>query len=175
MVNYDWTVHVPTRGEQRGHTFFVAVRPHTAMFLRAVSKWYEVVVFTASLQHYADPVIDLIDADQCISRRYFRQACQLQHGNFVKDITAVRQDLSQVIIVDNSPVAYSLQEDNGVPISTWIDDPTDDALAALLPVLQGLSLLNDVRSILRLRSGRRPTPPPTRMQVAMHADGSNPP
>ena len=50
MANYDWRVSVPASGEQRGHTFFVAVRPHVAMFLRAVSKWYEVVVFTASLQ-----------------------------------------------------------------------------------------------------------------------------
>jgi len=50
MANYDWRVSVPASGEQRGHTFFVAVRPHTAMFLRAVSKWYEVVVFTASMQ-----------------------------------------------------------------------------------------------------------------------------
>jgi hypothetical protein len=32
-----------------------------------------------------------------------------QDGNFLKDISAVRQDLSQVVIVDNSPVAYSLQ------------------------------------------------------------------
>lgn len=166
MVNYDWTVNVPGRGQQRGHTFFVAVRPHTAMFLRAVSKLYEVVVFTASLQHYADPVIDLIDADQCISRRYFRPACKLHHGNFLKDITSVRQDLSQVVIVDNSPIAFSLHEDNGVPISTWIDDPEDDALAALLPILQGLVLLNDVRSILRLRSKGRPTPPPATMQVS---------
>ena len=44
------------------------------------------------------------------------------------------------------------QEENGVPISTWIDDPNDDALATILPVLQGLALLNDVRSILRLRT-----------------------
>ena len=39
-----------------------------------------------------------------------------------------------------------------MPISTWIDDPNDDALATILPVLQGLALLNDVRSILRLRT-----------------------
>lgn len=29
-------------------------------------------------QHYADPVIDLIDADQRVSRRFFRSACKLQ-------------------------------------------------------------------------------------------------
>ena len=50
MLKYDWRIRVPTTSEQRGHTFFVAVRPHTSMFLRAVSKCYEVVVFTASLQ-----------------------------------------------------------------------------------------------------------------------------
>ena len=49
MANYDWRVYVPASGEQRGHTFYVAVRPHTSMFLRAVAQCFEVVVFTASL------------------------------------------------------------------------------------------------------------------------------
>jgi len=73
----------------------------------------------------------------------------------------VRADLSQVVIVDNSPVAYSRHADNAVPISTWTDDPADDALLGLLPLLAGLPLLNDVRSILSLRNAPPGQHPPS--------------
>jgi len=148
---YNWKIHIPASGDQRSCTFYVAVRPHTSLFLQAMSRWYEVVVFTASLQHYADPVIDLIDPGKCISRRFFRPSCRVEQGNFLKDISVVRQDLSQVVIVDNCPAAYSLHADNGIPIQTWHNDPNDDALLSLLPILSGLVLLKDVRSILSLR------------------------
>lgn len=39
-----------------------------------ISQWYKVVIFTASMSEYADPVIDWLDQDQTfISQRYFRQ------------------------------------------------------------------------------------------------------
>jgi CTD nuclear envelope phosphatase 1 len=44
-----------------------------------------------------------------------------------------------------------MHEDNALPIETWFEDPTDEALLNLLPLLGGLILLNDVRSILSLR------------------------
>mmetsp|Transcript_15980 Transcript_15980/g.32825 ORF Transcript_15980/g.32825 Transcript_15980/m.32825 type:complete len:268 (+) Transcript_15980:211-1014(+) len=157
--HFDWEVHVPPSSHP-ACTFFVSVRPHTALFLRAVSRWYEVVVFTASLQHYADPVIDRIDPAGCVSRRLFRPACREEKGNFIKDLSTVRDDLSQVVIVDNSPAAYTYNADNAVPISTWYNDREDDALLGLLPLLSGLVLLNDVRSILSLRNNPPGQPQP---------------
>jgi Dullard-like phosphatase family protein len=109
LQRYDWKVHVTTADNPTGCTFFVAKRPHIDSFLRAVSRWYEVVVFTASLQHYADPVIDLLDPGGLVCRRFFRGACVEQKGNFVKDLSAVRSDLSQVVIIDNTPSAYRCQ------------------------------------------------------------------
>lgn len=38
-----------------------------------VCEWYEVVVFTASLSQYANPVIDLLDPKGQIKRRLFRE------------------------------------------------------------------------------------------------------
>jgi len=151
LFRHDYKIHISTADSPAGCWFFVKKRPHIDRFLRAVSRWFEVVVFTASLQHYADPVIDLIDPERLVCRRFFRQACVDRNGNLVKDLSQVRSDLSQVVIVDNSPTAYSLHEDNALPIESWVDDPTDEALLELIPVLSGLVLLNDVRSILSLR------------------------
>ena len=40
---------------------------------------------------------------------------------------------------------------NGIPIEGWINDPNDEALLDLLPMLDSLRFTNDVRNILGLR------------------------
>lgn len=98
-----------------------------------MSEWYDIVIFTASLRQYADPVIDQLDSRNLASRRLFRevraplpvqlhipscdtcdqrvtdapQSCLQVGGNFVKDFDKVGWDKSSTIIIDNSPIAYS--------------------------------------------------------------------
>ncbi len=45
----------------RSVLYHVYKRPWTDYFLRKVASWYTVVIFTASVQEYADPVIDWLD------------------------------------------------------------------------------------------------------------------
>lgn len=71
--------------------------------------WYHVIIFTASLRKYADPVIDMLATNGAIPKRLFREACSLQQGAFLKDLSTVSQDLRGVLIIDNSPGAFSLQ------------------------------------------------------------------
>jgi len=45
---------------------------------------------------------------------------------------------------------------NGIPIEGWINDPHDECLLDLLPMLDSLRFTNDVRRVLGLRGfGRR--------------------
>jgi CTD nuclear envelope phosphatase 1 len=54
--------------------YHVYKRPFVDYFLRKVSGWYTLVVFTASMKEYADPVIDWLDAGTGIlNRRFFRE------------------------------------------------------------------------------------------------------
>ncbi|WFD03292.1 protein-serine/threonine phosphatase [Malassezia obtusa] len=127
-------------------------RPWVDYFLRKVASWYQVVIFTASMQEYADPVIDWLDGGQgLISGRLFRESCTLRDGSYLKDLTVVDRDLRRVCLVDNSPVSYVLQEANGIPVEGWTHDPSDVALLDLLPILDGLRYATDVRHILGLR------------------------
>ena len=67
---------------------------------------------------------------------------------FIKDLSGLGRDLKNVIIVDNSPVAYSLQPENGIPITTWIDNKKDIMLPQLSLLLKALSKVEDVREYL---------------------------
>lgn len=54
----------------------VLKRPYCHEFLDAVSQWYNLVVYTASVQSYADPVIDWLEKDRkYFQRRFYRQHC----------------------------------------------------------------------------------------------------
>jgi len=129
--------------------FFVHKRPHVDFFLKIVSQWYELVVFTASMEIYGTAVADKLDNDQgLLRRRYYRQHCTLDFGSYTKDLSAICSDLASVFILDNSPGAYRSYPDNAIPIKSWFNDPTDTALLNLLPVLDALRFVSDVRSVL---------------------------
>ncbi|KAJ3506045.1 hypothetical protein NLJ89_g7090 [Agrocybe chaxingu] len=138
----------------RSTLYHVYKRPFVDFFLRTVSGWYTLVIFTASMQEYADPVIDWLDAGRGIlGHRLFRDSCtQLPNGSYTKDLSVVEADLSRVCLVDNSPISYSVNEANGIPIEGWTHDPSDEALLDLLPVLDSLRFTSDVRRVLGLRT-----------------------
>ncbi|KAL2118580.1 hypothetical protein VTJ04DRAFT_8240 [Mycothermus thermophilus] len=143
-----------TLGPQHPILYYVHKRPHCDEFLRRVSKWYNLVIFTASVQEYADPVIDWLEAERkYFSARYYRQHCTFRHGAFIKDLSSVEPDLSKVMILDNSPLSYMFHQDNAIPIQGWISDPTDSDLMYLIPFLEGMQYVSDVRALLALRGG----------------------
>lgn len=95
--------------------FFVHKRPHVDFFLDVVSQWYELVVFTASMEIYGAAVADQLDGNrQILRRRYFRQHCTLDYGSYTKDLSAISNDLSSIFILDNSPGAYRAYPGNSI-------------------------------------------------------------
>ncbi|XP_043473594.1 CTD nuclear envelope phosphatase 1 homolog isoform X1 [Leptopilina heterotoma] len=129
--------------------FFVHKRPHVDFFLDIVSQWYELVVFTASMEIYGAAVADKLDNNRGIlRRRYYRQHCTPEMGSYTKDLAAICSDLASVFILDNSPGAYRAYPNNAIPIKSWFSDASDTALLSLLPVLDALRFTQDVRSVL---------------------------
>ncbi|OJJ49584.1 hypothetical protein ASPZODRAFT_12712 [Penicilliopsis zonata CBS 506.65] len=172
-----------TLSPQHPILYYVHKRPHCDDFLRKVCKWYKLVVFTASVQEYADPVIDWLEQERkFFHARYYRQHCTFRNGAYIKDLSSVEPDLSKVMILDNSPVSYIFHEgmlllsplftnpsisqhwhphtilaDNAIPIEGWINDPTDNGLLHLIPMLEALQYVTDVRALLALRRGETET------------------
>jgi CTD small phosphatase-like protein 2 len=128
------------------------VRPGAESFLQEVAKYYEVVIFTAALQDYADSILDELDKEGCISYRLYRQHALPYEGNYIKDLSRVGRALHKMIIVDNLAENFQFQSENGIMIKTWVGDPKDTALFELAPILKGLVCLNNHRD--RYQEGR---------------------
>ncbi len=127
------------------HFVYVAKRPGVDEFLIEMAKHYEIVIYTASLNKSADPLLDLLDPNRVIRARLFRESCVYYEGNYVKDMSLIDRDLSQAIIVDNSPSSYIFHPENAIDCSSFIDDPEDRELDQIGAFLKGIRNVKDVR------------------------------
>ncbi|KAH7056784.1 HAD-like domain-containing protein [Linnemannia elongata] len=139
---------VPVEIDNQSHNVYVIKRPGVDTFLQKMGEIYEVVIFTASLSKYADPVLDMLDIHKVIKHRLFRESCFNHKGNYVKDLSVIGRDLKNTIIIDNSPASYIFHQTNAVPISSWFNDPHDTELLDLIPFLADMTVVDDVNPIL---------------------------
>ena len=127
----------------------VLKRPYLDEFLNIVTQKYEVVIFTASISDYANPLLDQLDPMKKISHRLFREHCtKADNGLFIKDLNRLGRDLKNVIIIDNNPVSFIANKANGLPILTWHSIQSDNELIKLIPLLTYLSNVDDIRPII---------------------------
>ena len=153
-IDYNNVMHKPDiflnidfRGNN--HNVYVLKRPYVHEFLKEMNKIYNIIIFTASVKEYANPLLDNLDTEKVIKKRLFREDCCIgATGKFIKDLKVLNMNLKDLILVDNNPISYSYNICNGVPIKTWHFDKTDQELIKLIPVLQFLSNVNDVRDYI---------------------------
>merc|ERR1719456_795385 len=116
-----------------------AIRPGMHDFLARTNQLgYEIVVFTAATQDYADWVCDQIDHERLVHHRLYRQHALPWGPIFVKDLARLGRALDRTLIIDNVQENFMLQPHNGIFICTWYDDPQDTALSGLSPLLDEL-------------------------------------
>ena len=139
---------------------YVFKRPGVDMFLKRLSRYYELVIFTASIDKYANPVIDALDKNRLCKYRLYREHCTCMYNEqispkntflknvFVKDLKKLGRRMEDILILDNSPIAYLFQKQNALPIKTWLDDRNDIELYKYLRPLEYLAKVDDVRDVI---------------------------
>ena len=129
------------------------IRPNCITFLKNLSRIYEIVIFTAASQDYADWILDVLDPTHSyIQHRLYRQHTQYDDGVYVKDLLLLGRDLRRTLIIDNIKENFERQAANGFEIVTWLQDPQDRELERLQTFLQGLveAQVKDVRPMINL-------------------------
>merc|ERR1719189_298927 len=136
------------------YTVYMNKRPYLDAFLDEVSKWFEVVVFTASQKCYADKLLETIDPEgKRIAHRLFRGSCAHYMDNFLKPLGILGRELKNCVIIDNSPQCFAFEVDSGIPCTSWFDDQRDNELMRLMPYLREMKDLDDLRPYLRKTFG----------------------
>ena len=124
------------------------MRPYAISFLKRMRKNFEIIAFTASERCYADAILNEIDPEyEYISHRLYREHCVRLHKKvYAKDLRIINRDLSKMVLVDNSPLSYLYQVENGIPILPFYAGE-DTELLALEKYLDRVKMERDVRKL----------------------------
>ena len=113
----------------------INIRPLWKKTLNLIKKYYNIVVFTASHQAYADAVLDFMDPNKKYFKyRLYRNNCSLVNVDgaqfYVKDLDIFNEahDLKDIVIIDNSVLSFIYHLENGIPIVPYYNEDKDGAL-----------------------------------------------
>ena len=128
---------------------YVYIRPNIRHFMDKVSKMFDVFIFTASEQSYADPIIDQVCPGVDMDHRIYRESCKFIDGNVCKDLGFFNRSLRKIILVDDKVNTFTFFPDNTISIRPWTDQENDTVLVKrILPVLKKCHKATDVRSVI---------------------------
>ena len=134
---------------------YVKVRIGTEKFIKEMSKYCEICIFTASTKYYADTVINGLGNHDLIDYRLYRQHTSMCGGVNIKDLSKLGRNLEKIIIIDNIEENYQLQPNNGINISDFEGADNDNELEYLLDDLlevvkePGKNVTNELHKVRR--------------------------
>ena len=149
----DYDVKIPWRYSKNLEYKHVNIRPYVIEVLLELSDLFTIIVFTASTQDYADPILNFLDKDfNLIKKRFYRHHWYKTEDQVtMKDLRIFEQcgfDLKDIILVDNATHWFGFQVDNGIPIIPFINNKEDKEFIHLLHFLKKIVDVEDVRPIL---------------------------
>ena len=127
-------------------------------FLEKMSKKFELVIFTAARQDYADVIIDKIDPEgKFIAHRLYRQHCEQVEVNlgskkeyFIKNLDIItNRKKEDLLIIDNYVYSFAVDMDNGIPIKDYRYGKNDHELEFLCEALSDLKSFMDSRTYIK--------------------------
>ena len=96
----------------------------------------EVILFTAGVEDYAAPIADRLQLKyNCFAGRLYRPAtvaCSLYPC--IKDLSLLGRDLARTVLVDDTPLAFCRQPDNGIPVFNFRRAPRGTDVAKYICV-----------------------------------------
>lgn len=135
-----------------------AKRPGVDKFLQTLAQYYEIVLYSPSMDAIADPVVTSLDKSGCIMHRLYRESTHYKNGAHVKDLNRLNRNVNRMVVLDDDPEAVQFNPDNLIVIPPYEDptDRTDNALERITPFLVEIARQNvqDVPALLRPYRGK---------------------
>eukprot|EP00533_Pseudo-nitzschia_delicatissima_P005999 CAMPEP_0116104362 /NCGR_PEP_ID=MMETSP0327-20121206/14410_1 /TAXON_ID=44447 /ORGANISM="Pseudo-nitzschia delicatissima, Strain B596" /LENGTH=425 /DNA_ID=CAMNT_0003596599 /DNA_START=156 /DNA_END=1433 /DNA_ORIENTATION=- len=114
-----------------------AKRPGVDKFLLDMAQYYEIVLYSPSIDGIADPVVNELDKQGCIMHRIYRDGTYYHNGVHVKDLSKLNRNVNRMIVIDDDLDEVQFHPENVVKVKPYTDpnDRTDNTLARITPFL----------------------------------------
>ena len=129
-INYDTILYFDTE-EEKNIPLPLIIRPGLYEFLDYASQNFNLIIFTASDQQYADTIINYIEKDKkYFKMRLYRDNCIfIDPGLYIKDLRIIKDyDPMNVILMDNSLYSFMNQPSNGMLVNSFYTNHKDTQL-----------------------------------------------
>ncbi len=137
--------------------FHVYRRPFLNEFIATAGEWFDLAVWSSASGGYVHGVVENVfglpnalrfvwASDRCTQRYH----AELQEYYFAKNLSKLRKigfELERVLMIDDSPEKLAQHYGNHIRIAPFTGDESDDELQVLLPFLQSLRGVENVRRV----------------------------
>ena len=141
----------------RKHGWRHAKRPGVDKFLNELAQYYEIVLYTPSLDYVAIPLVEALDKDNIIMHKLFREATYYHNGYHVKDLRSLNRNVNRIVVLDDDPEEVQFNKENLIRVKPYNDpsDRTDNTLERITPFLVEIARENykDIPALLRQYRG----------------------
>ena len=128
-------------------------RPLWKESLDRIKDDYNIVIYTASHNTYADAILNYLDKEnKYFNYRLYRNNCVQCVSNdgmkfYVKDLDIFKKyyDLKNILIIDNSVLSFAFHLNNGIPVIPYYDSKEDKELKLVALYLLSIADCDDVR------------------------------
>ena len=108
---------------------YFLIRPGVIDLLKELNKFYEINIFTAALQHYADNILDKLDKNGIyFSHRLYRCHCNWEEGKSIKKLELIGRDLNKIAFVDDIERNAKYNMKNLILVTKWSDNLFDEEI-----------------------------------------------
>jgi mitochondrial import inner membrane translocase subunit TIM50 len=122
-----------------------------------MAQYYEIVLYSPSIDGVAEPVVTSLDKDGCIMHRLYRDATYYINGVHVKDLNRLNRNVKRMIVLDDDPLEVQLNPENLIRVKPYNDptNRTDNTLERITPFLIEIARegYNDIPTLLRQYQG----------------------
>jgi RNA polymerase II subunit A small phosphatase-like protein len=137
--------------------FSVYRRPFLSEFVAAVSEWFDIAVWSSASGAYVQGVVNgVFGADNRLRFVWSCERCtrrfhpELQEYFYAKNLSKLRKfgyALERVLMVDDSPEKLLQHYGNHIRVRPFVGDESDSELHDLLPFLDSLRMVENVRRV----------------------------
>lgn len=113
---------------------YVEPRPLAKHFLKAVSEIFTVYIYTAGEKKYADAVLNIIDPENKIEKRFYRDSCKKQNGTYVKDLKYLKKTMKtkqEMVLVDDNILSIDRNYPFAVQVKAFEGEQADRELMVI--------------------------------------------
>jgi hypothetical protein len=105
--------------EYNNFEYKIFFRPHLKYFLDSVSKFVNIIYWTAATKSHQEIILKITELDKYCEKVYYRDTCTFEKGYYIKDMNKIDVQLNRTLLIDDNIIHKTQNPFNCFLIKAW--------------------------------------------------------